>query len=185
MVVLILEKVSPSLRGELSRWMLEPFPGTFVGTLSAMVRDRLWERVCRAVVGKWRGAATMVEPADNEQGFRISSFGPTRRELVDLDGLQLVRIPPPDEEVVSGVEESTPCDWWALDASAWAKAFDRLLTPPAWFSPEDDGVWRMAFERLCPLEGSPGPVPSPPKPGPRPGWAAGPWPDATPGRGRE
>ena len=31
MVVIILEKVSASLRGELSRWLIEPKPGVFIG----------------------------------------------------------------------------------------------------------------------------------------------------------
>jgi len=41
MVVLILEKVPRSLRGELTRWMIEVDTGIFVGRLSAMVRDLL------------------------------------------------------------------------------------------------------------------------------------------------
>jgi len=46
MVVMILECVPESLRGELSRWLLEPKAGVFVGTVTATVRERLWERVC-------------------------------------------------------------------------------------------------------------------------------------------
>ena len=46
MVVIILEKVSPALRGELTRWLIEPHPGVFVGHVSGMVRDRLWEKCC-------------------------------------------------------------------------------------------------------------------------------------------
>ena len=40
MVVIILEKVSASLRGELTRWMIEPHTGVFVGHVSGMVRDK-------------------------------------------------------------------------------------------------------------------------------------------------
>ena len=47
MVILILECVPSSLRGELTRWMLELKAGVFVGTMSAMVRDRLWELASR------------------------------------------------------------------------------------------------------------------------------------------
>ena len=46
MVVLILENVPTGLRGELSRWMLQPRSGIFVGSVSGMVRDRLWEKAC-------------------------------------------------------------------------------------------------------------------------------------------
>ena len=35
MIVMILEKVSVGLRGELSRWLIEPRTGVFVGQVSA------------------------------------------------------------------------------------------------------------------------------------------------------
>jgi len=46
MVVLIVESAPPSLRGELSKWMLEPRAGVYVGTISGAVRDLLWEKAC-------------------------------------------------------------------------------------------------------------------------------------------
>ncbi|MCR4318385.1 MAG: type I-E CRISPR-associated endoribonuclease Cas2e [Planctomycetes bacterium] len=49
MMVLILDRVKESLRGELTRWMLEPKAGVFVGTLSAMVREHLWKKVITEV----------------------------------------------------------------------------------------------------------------------------------------
>jgi CRISPR-associated protein Cas2 len=90
MVVIVLERVPTSLRGELTRWLLEPRTGVFVGKVSALVRDRLWERICR---GLRDGAALLVHPADTEQGFAIRSHGDPRRLPVDFDGLTLIRIP--------------------------------------------------------------------------------------------
>ena len=43
MLVMILEKVPVSLRGELSRWLIEPKTGVFLGSPSARVRDELWD----------------------------------------------------------------------------------------------------------------------------------------------
>ena len=40
-----LEKVPDSLRGELSRWLLEVQTGVYVGAVSATVRDLLWDKV--------------------------------------------------------------------------------------------------------------------------------------------
>ena len=88
MVVILLERVPVSLRGELTRWLLEPKPGVFVGKVSAMVRDRLWERVCAGAKG---GGGIMVYPADTEQGFAIRFCGETARAIVDFDGLALVQ----------------------------------------------------------------------------------------------
>ena len=90
MVVLILEAVTPSLRGEITRWMIQPKTGVFVGRLSARVRDLLWARVQK---NKTTGAATMLYSDNTEQGFSVRSFGDTSREFVDFEGLILARMP--------------------------------------------------------------------------------------------
>jgi CRISPR-associated protein Cas2 len=90
MIVLILERVPVTLRGELSRWMIEPKTGVFVGQVSAMVRDRLWDM---AVKGTKGGAALLLWSSPTEQGFLSRSFGPTARDLMDFEGLTLVHIP--------------------------------------------------------------------------------------------
>ncbi len=89
MVVLMLERVPASLRGEISRWMIEPRVGVFVGNLSAAVRDKLWEKAEKSAKG---GAGTLVYNAKCEQGFSVRTFGDTSREPVNIEGLWLVRI---------------------------------------------------------------------------------------------
>jgi len=49
MLVMILETVPVGLRGELTRWLIEPHPGVFVGHVSGLVRDRLWLKCCQGV----------------------------------------------------------------------------------------------------------------------------------------
>ncbi len=90
MIVLILERVPPSLRGELSRWMLEPKAGVFVGRVSGMVRDKLWEKACSSVRD---GGCLMMHSSDSEQGYRVRTFGKTARSIEDFEGLFLVRVP--------------------------------------------------------------------------------------------
>jgi len=90
MTVLILERVPATLRGELSRWMIEPHPGVFVGKVSALVRDRLWDK---ARLGAKAGAGMLLFSSQIEQGFAARSFGETARELVDWEGLMLVYTP--------------------------------------------------------------------------------------------
>lgn len=90
MTVLILERVSPGLRGYLSRWMLEPKAGVFVGTLSAMVRDKLWEESCRKA---GVGACLLIHSAATEQGFAMKAWNAPSRWIEDFEGLTLVRIP--------------------------------------------------------------------------------------------
>lgn len=90
MVVMVLERVPPSLRGELTRWMLELRAGVFVGTLTALVRDKLWELACK---GMAEGAGILVYSADTEQGFAIRFWGIPDRLVEDFEGLTLIRVP--------------------------------------------------------------------------------------------
>ena len=88
MLVMILEKVPASLRGELSRWMIEPKTGVFIGKVSAEVRDRLWLKCMTSVK---EGGVIQAWSTNNEQGFAIRSFGDTSKSLVDFDGLTFVK----------------------------------------------------------------------------------------------
>ena len=90
MVVMVLERVTPGLRGELTRWMLEPKAGVFVGRLSAMVRDRLWELACQRMRS---GAGMLIYTTDTEQGYAIEYWGETSRLVRDVEGLSLITIP--------------------------------------------------------------------------------------------
>lgn len=93
MVVLILETVPTSLRGEVSRWLMEVRAGVFIGHVSALVRDALWD-LC---VEKMRlGGAMLVHTYPSEQGFKVRRAGNLSRELVDFEGLYLMRrVPKP------------------------------------------------------------------------------------------
>ena len=88
MVVMVLERTPTSVRGELTRWMLELHAGVFVGDMSAMVRDKLWELVCSKLQG---GAGILVHSSDTEQGFAVRYWGETKRYIEDFEGLVLVR----------------------------------------------------------------------------------------------
>jgi CRISPR-associated protein Cas2 len=94
MLVMVLERAPTSLRGELTRWLIEPQAGVFVGSVSAMVRDRLWEKCCQRLKD---GAAIQIWSSNNEQGFVARAWGLTDRELVDYEGLLLVRLPRKDK----------------------------------------------------------------------------------------
>lgn len=88
MVVISTTAVPDHVRGALTRWLTEPAPGLYVGTVSARVREGLWSAVA-ASVGD--GAAVCVYPAENEQRYLIRTAGKRRRSIFDSDGLQLVR----------------------------------------------------------------------------------------------
>jgi CRISPR-associated protein Cas2 len=90
MVVMVLESVPASLRGELTRWLIEPHAGVFVGHVNAMVRDRLWDK-CRD--SRQAGGVIQAWSTNTEQRLQIRMAGTTKRDVVDFDGLQLIRVP--------------------------------------------------------------------------------------------
>jgi CRISPR-associated protein Cas2 len=92
MIVMILEKVPTALRGELTRWMIEPHTGVFIGHINAMVRDRLWDKCSKA---KNIGGVLQIWSTNNEQRYYMRGIGDTKREIIDMEGLQLVMIPHP------------------------------------------------------------------------------------------
>ncbi|WP_435106670.1 type I-E CRISPR-associated endoribonuclease Cas2e [Nocardiopsis synnemataformans] len=89
MVVIATTAVPDRVRGALSRWMTEPDAGLYVGTMNARVRQELWSAVS-ASVGD--GAAVCLHTADNEQGYVVLTAGERRRQVLDFDGLQLIRL---------------------------------------------------------------------------------------------
>lgn len=86
MIVVTLSKVPPSLRGDLTKWYQEIQTGVYVGSVSARVRDLLWERILKNIGS---GEATMVYNAATELGYQ---FRTTRkdRQVVDYDGIPLM-----------------------------------------------------------------------------------------------
>lgn len=88
MIVMVLEKVSVALRGELTRWLLEVKTGVYVGDVNAMVRDRLWQK---CVDRKGAGSVFQAWSTNNEQGFAMRVEGETNRTVVDWEGVQLIQ----------------------------------------------------------------------------------------------
>lgn len=87
MVVMLLEKVPPALRGELTRWLLEVHTGVYIGHVSALVRDKLWEKCSK---GKSAGSVFQAWTTNNEQHFAMRVAGSTNLNIRDWEGLLLV-----------------------------------------------------------------------------------------------
>ncbi len=89
MIVITLTKCPLALRGDLTKWLQEINTGVYIGNVSARVREKLWDRICREVKG---GSATMVYSAQNEQhlDFRVHN---TIWAPIDYDGIKLMMRP--------------------------------------------------------------------------------------------
>jgi CRISPR-associated protein Cas2 len=113
MVVITLTNCPLSLRGDLTKWLLEINAGVFVGQVNKRVRENLWERVVKFV---GNGRATMVYSTNNEQrlGFKIHG---NVWEPINFDGLKLVLRPSP-----SHVNKSSGLKPGYSKASKWRMA---------------------------------------------------------------
>lgn len=87
MVVMILEKVPASIRGELSRWLIEVRSGIYIGHVSARVRDKLWDK---CVEKRRAGSIFQAWNTNNEQRFAMRLEGDNDREVTDWEGVQLI-----------------------------------------------------------------------------------------------
>jgi CRISPR-associated protein Cas2 len=72
--------------------LFEPQTGVFVGTVSALVRDQLWKKCEKRLRG---GAMMQLWATNTEQGFAMRTSGALSKEVVDYQGLQLLRTPLP------------------------------------------------------------------------------------------
>jgi len=89
MVVLVLRKAKPGIRGKVTRWLGEIGTGVYLGTLSGRVRERLWQRVV-AEMGEEAGAV-LVWSDSTEQGYSVATAGSTVCTFEDFEGLWLAK----------------------------------------------------------------------------------------------
>ena len=87
MLLMILEKVPRSLRGALSRWLIEPATGVFLGNPSQRVREELWKT---AIKKAGKGRVVQIWSSRGPQGFVYRQHGESTRTLEDFDGIALV-----------------------------------------------------------------------------------------------
>lgn len=88
MVVMVLQKVPQSLRGELTRWLVEVKPGVYVGHVTGMVRDLLWKKCSES-----RGAGGVFQAwsTNNEQRFKMRLSGMANLRVENWEGVELIR----------------------------------------------------------------------------------------------
>ncbi|WP_349245924.1 type I-E CRISPR-associated endoribonuclease Cas2e [Anaerobaca lacustris] len=87
MLVMMLENVPTSLKGELSRWLIEPRAGVFLGSPTARIRDKLWEKAVKKRKG---GYVLQIWSDSSPQGYNFRSEGESSRQMEDFEGIALV-----------------------------------------------------------------------------------------------
>jgi CRISPR-associated protein Cas2 len=103
MMVFITEKVPLSLRGELTRWLIELKAGVFIGTLSKRVGELLWEKIQKNLKS---GNAFWIQSMKTEQKFEIQSCGEKNRVVSNFEGLQLITGPNAKSKKLSEIKNN-------------------------------------------------------------------------------
>ena len=88
MLVIVVERAPPRLRGRLAVWLLEVRAGVYVGSYGRRVREMIWGQVQAYIED---GNAVIAWAAPHEAGFEFDTCGANRRVPVDLDGFRLVQ----------------------------------------------------------------------------------------------
>lgn len=93
LVTIVTRDVADRYRGFLASVMLEVAPTVYVSPrMNPGIRARVWKVLSGWHADEPRGAITMVWRDLNEiGGVGISSLGETARELVEVDGIWLVK----------------------------------------------------------------------------------------------
>lgn len=89
LTVITLKNSTPSLRGDLSKWMQEIATGVYIGNFNSRIREYLWTRVLESV---GNGEATLSYASRNEIGYNFETYN-TKRKTIDFEGIPLVIFP--------------------------------------------------------------------------------------------
>lgn len=90
-MIAVVNNAPPRLRGRLAVWLLEVRAGVYVGTFSRKVREMILQQIKDLIE---EGDAVVAWDAPNDAGFEFETYGKSRRQAVDFDGLKLVAYAP-------------------------------------------------------------------------------------------
>jgi CRISPR-associated protein Cas2 len=79
--------VNEQLRGYITRFLMEVYTGSYIGTCSQRVREQLWQRVVDSIDDRHIGSAMIAWATDNEQGYDLLVHGFNDRDVCDDDGI--------------------------------------------------------------------------------------------------
>lgn len=88
MLVVIANDLPPAVRGRMKLWFIEPRPNVFVSgikdSVATTVIDYLY-KYCPPDSG-----VVIFRSLSKPPGYEVRSIGPTRKEMTEISGLQLV-----------------------------------------------------------------------------------------------
>ena len=89
MLVVIANDIPPAVRGRMKLWFVEPRPNVFVSGVKDSVADDVvtyLHKYCPEESG-----LIVFRKAKQSPGYKILGLGDTKRNLIEISGLQLVQ----------------------------------------------------------------------------------------------
>ena len=86
MLILVVERATPKIRGFLSSWCLQVATGVYVANLPQAIREKIWSQL-EEWASTEMAAVLLWTRGDSEQGLRFLQRGTPRRRLVEIEGL--------------------------------------------------------------------------------------------------
>lgn len=88
MLVVLANELPPAVRGRMKLWFVEPRANVFVSGVKDSVAQEVVEYLQKYCPP---GSGVMIfQSLSRAPGYKVQSIGPTRKQLIEVDGLQLV-----------------------------------------------------------------------------------------------
>lgn len=88
MLVVVANNLPPAVRGRMKLWFVEPQPNVFVSGIKDSVAQAVIDYLYRHCPA--RSGVMIFRSLSKPPGYEIRTIGPTRKEMVELNGLQLI-----------------------------------------------------------------------------------------------
>lgn len=89
MLVVIANDIPPAVRGRMKLWFIEPRPNVFVSGVQDSVADDVVTYLYKHC--SVESGLMVFRKAKHSPGYKILGLGDTKRNLIEIDGFQLVQ----------------------------------------------------------------------------------------------
>ena len=101
MLVVIANDLPPAVRGRMKLWFVEPRPNVFVSGIKDSVAKKVIDYLVQYCPSE--SGLMIFKRTSNTPGYEVLGLGDTKRNLVEISGLQLV------VEKITSIENATSC----------------------------------------------------------------------------
>jgi len=88
MLVVVANDLPPAVRGRMKLWFVEPRPNVFVSGVKDSVANTVIEYLYQHCPPE--SGVMIFRSLPKPPGYEVRTIGPTRKQLVEVSGLQLV-----------------------------------------------------------------------------------------------